>query len=112
MSVATNFADNSTSSATHFKTKMVTSPFVTPALLRDFYSLSRDDVGSNMSLSTQSVAEFISQYYSPSDLQEYLSLAGLPNVDAELVGPNNASFPGDEATLDVEVILATGNIKL
>ena len=57
---------------------------------------------------SQAVTEFIGQFYSPADLSFFLQHSGLANSPSpvHLFGPNNASTPGGEATLDLEYILA------
>lgn len=58
---------------------------------------------------TQGVAEFYGEFYSNSDLAEFLSLSGLPNAEIPvanvLYGYNNQSDPGGEAQLDVEYLM-------
>jgi tripeptidyl-peptidase-1 len=55
----------------------------------------------------QAVVSFLKQYYSPDDLSKFLAKFGLGNdVDgiANQIGPNDASNPGGEATLDVDYL--------
>lgn len=54
----------------------------------------------------QSVAEFGGQFYSPSDLQNFFGNMSLPEAQTILIGPNKPAEPGDEATLDIQWILA------
>ena len=51
------------------------------------------------------------QYYSPSDLASYLKKYNVENQIPVVVGPNVASDPGGEASLDIQVMLgvAPGN---
>lgn len=90
--------------------KLVTSPFVTPELFRQYY-----DIPNHLtslypaSGNSQSVVEFGGQYYSPDDLAHFFGNMSLPNTLASVVGNNNANQPGDEATLDIEWIMAVGS---
>jgi len=53
---------------------------------------------------SQSVAEFLGEFYNPADLQQFLQLLGVPDITSvRLVGPNNETQPGFEATLDIQV---------
>ena len=59
--------------------------------------------------STQAIASFLKQYFSPSDLAEFQSQYNIPsNPIAKTEGNNDASDPGIEADLDVQYITATG----
>jgi tripeptidyl-peptidase-1 len=53
------------------------------------------------------VAEFLGQYYSPSDLSSFFYQMGLTDLSSTVtvIGPNNASLPGGEATLDIEFLM-------
>lgn len=92
-----------------FPVKLITSPFVTPELFRQYYEIPNYFTSSfSASNNSQSVVEFGGQYYSPSDLANFFGNMSLPNTLASVVGYNNASVPGDEATLDIEWIMAVG----
>lgn len=79
-------------------------PGATPAAIRAMYSI--PDASANKSgNNSQAVVEFLGQSYSEADLQAYLAQYGTPGSISRIVGPNNSSDPGAEATLDVEVIL-------
>lgn len=62
--------------------------------------------------SNQSVAEFYGEFYSNSDLEQFLALSGLPNNTISTAEnyyidlPNDQAKPGGEAQLDVEYIMA------
>lgn len=79
----------------------------TASFLMDLYNIPQGltvRYGSN-----QSVVEFYEEYYSNSDLLEFLSLSGLRNATipvSNVVGNNDESDPGGEAQLDVEYIMA------
>jgi len=55
---------------------------------------------------TQCVVEFEQQYYAPSDLTLYFQQTGLPtDTPVTVIGPNDPTKPGGEATLDIEWIM-------
>lgn len=86
---------------------------VTPDVLKRSYGVPAGLVGSGASnRSTQAVAEFLAQYYSPEDLDAFRAAMGLPPLaDVAVVGPNNASAPGGEATLDIQYLMGVaGNV--
>eukprot|EP01137_Pigoraptor_chileana_P011160 Opistho-2@61610 len=59
--------------------------------------------------SSQAVAAFLKQYYSPSDLAKFQKNNNIAVRDIDVVtGPNDANNAGVEAQLDVEYIQATG----
>lgn len=82
---------------------------VTPDFLRKLYKVG-DTMAQPATGSLQSCAQFLGQYYSPSDLasffqQEYPAAEGQkPTVN----GPNQPSNPGMEATLDIQYIMSMG----
>ena len=58
---------------------------------------------------TQAVASFLKQYFSPSDLEKFQDENGIPSQPiAKTEGENDPSNPGIEADLDVEYITAIG----
>jgi tripeptidyl-peptidase-1 len=62
--------------------------------------------------SSQGVIEWEGQSFNPTDLKSFGSRMGVPALDmptpSHVVGPNNANSAGDESTLDIEWISATG----
>lgn len=55
---------------------------------------------------SQSVAQFLEQYYTPSDLTLFQQTYNLPvQAPVKVVGHNDASNPGVEAELDIEYIM-------
>eukprot|EP01126_Amoeba_proteus_P006181 TRINITY_DN1214_c0_g1_i13.p1 TRINITY_DN1214_c0_g1~~TRINITY_DN1214_c0_g1_i13.p1 ORF type:complete len:540 (-),score=95.20 TRINITY_DN1214_c0_g1_i13:122-1741(-) len=56
---------------------------------------------------TQAVAQFLGQYYAPSDLSTFSSQYSLPTAHVTVVGENDPTNSGGEATLDIEYITAT-----
>ncbi|CAL1575111.1 unnamed protein product [Knipowitschia caucasica] len=84
---------------------------VTPSILRQRYNLSSSDVG-GASNNSQAVAQFLEQYYHPSDLSEFMSIFGgsFPHQSSveRVVGTQGGGKAGLEASLDVEYIMSTG----
>ena len=74
----------------------VVNPHVVPQTLWDLYSMSGNPLVTNMNAS-QCVVEFEQQYYSPSDLEAFFVLMGIPNAPVIKIGPNNSTEPGGEA---------------
>eukprot|EP00010_Vexillifera_abyssalis_P001663 CAMPEP_0201552670 /NCGR_PEP_ID=MMETSP0173_2-20130828/16843_1 /ASSEMBLY_ACC=CAM_ASM_000268 /TAXON_ID=218659 /ORGANISM="Vexillifera sp., Strain DIVA3 564/2" /LENGTH=603 /DNA_ID=CAMNT_0047963183 /DNA_START=6 /DNA_END=1817 /DNA_ORIENTATION=- len=81
--------------------------FVTPKLIHNWYNIS-DTVGKSAN-NLQAVAQFLEQYYSPSDFTKFMEkFADQANAtQPTVVGANNPSKPGVEATLDIEYISST-----
>lgn len=83
------------------------SKFTTPNVLAKYY-------GTNYRRATnprnkQAVAGFLGQYYSPDDLLMFFSENGLPYQNiSKVIGLNNATNPGAEASLDVQYITGIG----
>mmetsp|Transcript_10314 Transcript_10314/g.15543 ORF Transcript_10314/g.15543 Transcript_10314/m.15543 type:complete len:581 (+) Transcript_10314:379-2121(+) len=92
-----------------YESVIVPGPLITPDVARTLYGVPRGSRGV-VSSNSQSVAEFDGQYYSPSDLNQFLTLNGLPNITLTLAGDggNDPSQPGGESTLDVDWITGIG----
>lgn len=82
---------------------------VYPSVLRKRYNIS-DTVGSHPN-NSQVVAQFLKQYYHPSDLSEFFKLFGSTFVHldtiAKEIGPDSGRS-GIEASLDTQYIMSTG----
>jgi tripeptidyl-peptidase-1 len=80
---------------------------VTPRMLKDRYLIG-DAVGKS-SNNSQAVAQFLGQYFSEADLQEFfiLLLQSAVGDAPTIVGPNDL-IAGVEASLDIEYIMSTG----
>lgn len=81
---------------------------VTPSFLRKLYKVG--DATGMASNNNQSVAQFLGQYYSPSDLQTFFksfSPSEVGKTPSEF-GPNDSSNPGMEASLDIQYIMSVG----
>jgi len=64
-------------------------------------------VASNKS-NCQAVVSFEQQYFSESDLHSYWKMFDVPPSPPTVLGPNNVSMPGGEATLDIQMITGMG----
>jgi len=66
----------------------------------------------NATSGSQGVIEWEDQYYSPKDQKKFGELMNLKDFevipDKQIVGDNDPSEPGDESTLDIQYIAATG----
>ena len=61
----------------------------------------------------QAVASFLGQFYSPTDLESFQTLFGLPLVPiSQTIGPNDPSQPGVEASLDVQYLTGVSNSSI
>ena len=82
----------------------------TPESIQKMYNIT---VPSSSSSNLQAVASFLNQYFSPSDLTDFENEFSLPLVPIAYVqGPNDAAFPGIEASLDVQYLLGVGNCSV
>ena len=104
--VVVQFADGSSSMPATSPYPIVNVPEVTPQTLASLYSIPPSTVATNATL-TQCVGEFEQQYYSPSDLDTFLRGFGLPDAPVNVIGPNDASNPGGEASLDIQYIMGS-----
>jgi len=78
---------------------------VTPSFLRKLYKVG--DATGKASNNNQTVAQFLGQYYSPTDLQSFFKQFS-PSEEGKTpteIGPNDSSNPGMEASLDIEYIM-------
>jgi len=81
---------------------------VIPSLLQSFYKINKPWATPNKK-NSDSVFECQQQYFTPSDLTQFQTTYGLPQVPvANVTGGNESSNPGLEAELDVQYIAATG----
>jgi subtilase family serine protease len=70
--------------------------------LKKFYGIPKSLTNTNPQ-NSQSVAEFLGEYYSEKDLQRWLSFMDVTsNSQVKVIGPNDESKPGGEATLDIQ----------
>lgn len=81
--------------------------FTTPSLLRSLYKLG--SVTNKSPKNSQSVVQFIGQYYASVDLAEFFYIFYPPAIGQTpaIVGPDDG-LPGLEASLDIEYIMAIG----
>jgi subtilase family serine protease len=78
---------------------------VTPALIKDFYGMPSNALGTN-SHNSQGVGEFSLQSFDPADLHTFQELFERPVQAATPIGVNNPASPGGEGTLDIQYIMA------
>jgi len=80
---------------------------VDPVFLRDLYKIGT--VEGKAKNNSQSIVQFIGQYYSQTDLDEFFLLfyRGAYGNSPSIIGPNNG-MPGTEANLDTQYIMAVG----
>jgi tripeptidyl-peptidase-1 len=86
---------------------------VTPDFIREIYGISDDHKFGKDSNNRQAVAQFLQQYYSSDDLkqfaQKFNSDSPYDTSSVKVIGPNDATNPGVEASLDIQYITAIGN---
>lgn len=77
---------------------------VNPTFLRKLYNVG--DVQGKASGNIQSCAQFLGQYYAPSDLSTFFSKVYTPEKGhtPTVIGPNDEGNPGIEASLDIEYV--------
>jgi tripeptidyl-peptidase-1 len=85
----------------------VTTPGITPQNLWELYGIPNDYYVTSPKFS-QSVVEFEGEYYSPGDLQLFFDEMGIygGNTPVTVIGTNDPTQPSDEASLDIQWIMA------
>ncbi|MBT9559925.1 MAG: S53 family peptidase, partial [Myxococcales bacterium] len=99
------FASGKTLTSSPFEFNAVATPPILPADLKQRMGVPASE--QVVAGATSSVVEFEQQYYSPSDLAQFYAAVGVPvsNVNqVTVIGYNNASLPGGEAALDIEML--------
>lgn len=107
VNLSVTYSDGSTSDSFDVPYPLVNSPNIMPQKLSELYSIPLGAAGANASLS-QAVGEFEQQYYTPDDLSMFLKVNGIESAPVTLIGPNNPTNPGGEASLDIQYIMAMG----
>jgi tripeptidyl-peptidase-1 len=81
---------------------------VTPSFLRTLYNVG--DTANKSPNNQQSVTGFLEQYFSPDDLAAFETKYApyIAGQKANIYGPNTASNPGIEASLDIQYVMAMG----
>lgn len=84
---------------------------ITPTILRELYKVPTTAQAADSSKNIQACASFLGQFYSPSDLQTFFNMFDheAKGRTPSLFGPNTASQPGVEASLDIQYIMGLGN---
>eukprot|EP01092_Planopodium_desertum_P006960 TRINITY_DN285_c0_g1_i1.p1 TRINITY_DN285_c0_g1~~TRINITY_DN285_c0_g1_i1.p1 ORF type:complete len:551 (-),score=148.52 TRINITY_DN285_c0_g1_i1:51-1625(-) len=93
-----------------FKEYHSTSPGLlgtTPASIKVAYNISiTPSAPSNL----QSIASFLEQYVNENDLKQFRAHFNLPaQTIAKIIGPNDPSNPGDEASLDIQYLMGVAS---
>lgn len=84
---------------------ITTAPFVTPHSLSSFYKIDMERTN-KVAKNSQSVTEFLGQYYAPKDLDTFFDLMGMQRWSvSKVIGPNDVTNPGLEASLDIQYLL-------
>eukprot|EP00297_Palpitomonas_bilix_P005380 CAMPEP_0113896130 /NCGR_PEP_ID=MMETSP0780_2-20120614/17809_1 /TAXON_ID=652834 /ORGANISM="Palpitomonas bilix" /LENGTH=816 /DNA_ID=CAMNT_0000887161 /DNA_START=63 /DNA_END=2513 /DNA_ORIENTATION=- /assembly_acc=CAM_ASM_000599 len=113
VSAVVTFASGETSDATFFSDvsgnvqPFYASPWVTPQSIKDLYGVPQGERGDSSSSNSMAVDEFLEEYYSPADLQNFFDMLGVRESAEGVIetGPNVPSQPGGEASLDIQVIM-------
>lgn len=85
--------------------------YVNPTIIRSDYKI--DDYKATNSSTTQGVAGFLKQYFSPNDLKRFQEKFDVPsNPIAKVIGKNTHLLAGTEASLDVEYITGTDPLAI
>jgi len=81
---------------------------VTPDVIRNRYKIGKT-VGGLSANNTQAVHQFLGQYYSQNDLDEFFFLfsSASKGTKPTIVGPDSGS-PGLEASLDIQYVMSVG----
>lgn len=107
--IQTEFTDGSRSAWSDWSHSVHATDYATPTFLKNLYGIPVSLKVKNPTKATQSVPEFLEQYYNQADLDMYLEEMGLPRQQVtRLIGPNNAtqgSISGGESQLDIQVIM-------
>jgi len=87
-------------------------PIWTVSKLKALYGVPASLTNAN-AMNSQSVAEFLGEYYSEKDLQRWLALMDVTSkVPVSVIGPNVESKPGGEATLDIQwMVGVSANVR-
>lgn len=104
ISISSIFADGSNSSLNTFQTNILPHGWITPATIRNLYSIPNSEFGGFATQNLQSIPEFASSF-ALNDLKQFYSSMHLPiNLFPKVIGPNNETNPGAEASLDVQLV--------
>ncbi|EGG15060.1 hypothetical protein DFA_09883 [Cavenderia fasciculata] len=99
-------------SSTPFSLTTYLGQFLTPQFIQQLYDMPALEgsypPNAPVSPNTVAVAEFLEQYYAPADLEQFFNMVGLDPRIADrvnVIGPNNITNPGGEASLDIQWLL-------
>jgi hypothetical protein len=100
------FANGAASDTYVLPTDWATTQLTTPAKLRKLYNVP-NNVGTNAA-NSQAVVSFEEQYWSSADLGLFFEATGTQPVVPTVVGYNDETQPGGEASLDIQWIAGVG----
>ncbi|EFA80244.1 hypothetical protein PPL_07069 [Heterostelium album PN500] len=114
LSLTTLYNDSTTSSPYYTTTYL--GQFLTPQVIQERYQMpfltgsfsNNTSVSPDWSINSQSVAEFLEQYYSDADLVQFFKMVGIDSRLSQrvtVIGPNDQSNPGGEASLDIQYLM-------
>ena len=107
ISIVSTFSTGQSSQVYNYPTLYSPTPYVTPQLVYSIYNIpfgTRSVHPSN----SQAIVSFEEQYYSHSDLTSFFDSTGIRRDEPTLIGYNNDTMPGGEATLDVQWVMGIG----
>ncbi|KAM9960447.1 hypothetical protein ACTFIW_009588 [Dictyostelium discoideum] len=82
-------------------------PYLSPDLIRKEMNVSQTSTNSTHLGNSQAIAQFLKEYFSPSDLKNFQYRFGMePSQVDNIIGPNQNLNPGLETTLDIQYIMA------
>ncbi|KAN0042919.1 hypothetical protein ACTA71_010551 [Dictyostelium dimigraforme] len=82
-------------------------PYLSPDLIRKEMNVSQTSTNSTHLGNSQAIAQFLKEYFSPSDLKNFQNRFGLKQEPVEnIIGPNQNLNPGIETALDIQYIMA------
>jgi len=97
--------DNVVGDVSNWDYPFVSTPVVVPQTIKHYYGVPNNYVVTNPA-ATQCVVEFEQQYYNPDDLSTFFNSMGLPNnKNVTVIGPNDITNPGVEASLDIQYMM-------
>eukprot|EP01095_Lingulamoeba_sp_RSL-Kostka_P005094 TRINITY_DN16451_c0_g1_i1.p1 TRINITY_DN16451_c0_g1~~TRINITY_DN16451_c0_g1_i1.p1 ORF type:complete len:754 (+),score=272.48 TRINITY_DN16451_c0_g1_i1:20-2281(+) len=101
------FYTDSSSVSYNYPTRYAPTDYILPQRIFDTYNIPYGTAGTNPN-NSQAIVSFEEQYISEIDLSMFYDYIGYPQYHPTIIGPNNSSIPGGEATLDVQYISGVG----
>lgn len=107
VTLSTGFSDGSNSPPFKYSTAYAPTEYAIPETIFDLYSIPAN-LRATHPKNSQAIVSFEEQYISTADLTTFQQLMGLPIQSCNIIGPNDPSSPGAEATLDVQYVMGIG----